>query len=400
MAERIDKELEEFRRVMEVPSTFEDGFRWSSLAGALFVALLMVPGAIYMGLLAGSMQMGAAAQWVTVILFVEVARRAHSRLNKSEIFVLFFMSSAAMGMPFSGLLWNQFFVNSDAAAARGIAEHLPRWFAQPPTSESYSLRTFFHWDWVPVMGMVLFGSFFGQLSNLVLGYGLFRLASDVEKLPFPMAPIGAQGIMAVAEDVDAPSDKDSPDAEKKWRWRVFSIGGAMGLVFGAVYLLLPTLSGALGWGAIQILPIPFSDFTQQTGRYLPAVATGLAWDLGNVIFGMVMPFYGMVGSFVGLVVTFVANPILYKFGILHNWTFGDDTIKTLFNNNVDFYFSFQIGIAFAIAVVGIYQVAKGLRKIRRERRGMAEAAGVAPATQISCPAAPHSPTPQLVGGGT
>ena len=379
MAERIDKELEEFRRVMEVPSTFEDGFRWSSLAGALFVALLMVPGAIYMGLLAGSMQMGAAAQWVTVILFVEVARRAHSRLNKSEIFVLFFMSSAAMGMPFSGLLWNQFFVNSDAAAARGIAEHLPRWFAPPPTSESYSLRTFFHWDWVPVMGMVLFGSFFGQLSNLVLGYGLFRLASDVEKLPFPMAPIGAQGIMAVAEDVDAPSDKDSPDAEKKWRWRVFSIGGAMGLVFGAVYLLLPTLSGSLGWGAIQILPIPFSDFTQQTGRYLPAVATGLAWDLGNVIFGMVMPFYGMVGSFVGLVVTFVANPILYKFGILHNWTFGDDTIKTLFNNNVDFYFSFQIGIAFAIAVVGIYQVGKGLRKIRRRKRGMEDAAGVAPA---------------------
>ncbi|NQT20277.1 MAG: peptide transporter, partial [Planctomycetes bacterium] len=258
MAEHIDKELEEFRRVMEVPSTFEDGFRWSSLMGALFVALLMVPGAIYMGLLAGAMEMGAAAQWVTVILFVEVARRAHRRLNKSEIFVLFFMSSAAMGMPFSGMLWNQFFVNSDAAAARGIAEHLPRWFAPPPSSESYGLRTFLHWDWLPVIGMVLFGSFFGQISNMILGYGLFRLTSDIEKLPFPMAPIGAQGILAVAEDVDTPPERDSADAEKTWRWRVFSIGGAIGLVFGSVYLLLPTLTGALSWYSLQILPIPFS----------------------------------------------------------------------------------------------------------------------------------------------
>ena len=121
MAERIDKELEEFRRVMEVPSTFEEGFRWSSLLGALFVALLMVPGAIYMGLLAGQGSIGAASQWVTVILFIEVARRAHRHLNKSEIFVLFFMAGAAMGMPFHGLLWNQFFINSDAAAANGIS---------------------------------------------------------------------------------------------------------------------------------------------------------------------------------------------------------------------------------------------------------------------------------------
>jgi hypothetical protein len=96
MARRLDRELEEFRRIMEVPSTFEEGFRWSSLVGAIFVALLMVPGAIYMGLLAG-VGIGGAAQWVTVILFIEVARRAHKHLNKSEIFVLFFMAGSMMG---------------------------------------------------------------------------------------------------------------------------------------------------------------------------------------------------------------------------------------------------------------------------------------------------------------
>ena len=41
MPERIDKELEEFRSIMEVPSTFEDGFNWMSLFGALFLFILI-----------------------------------------------------------------------------------------------------------------------------------------------------------------------------------------------------------------------------------------------------------------------------------------------------------------------------------------------------------------------
>jgi len=375
---KVDKELEEFRNVMEVPSTFEEGFRWSSLVGALFVALLMVPGAIYMGLLAGVGEIGAASQWVTVILFIEVAKRAHRNLNKSEIFVLFFMASAAMGTPFSGLLWNQFFINSDAAAATGIAEQLPRWYAPPMNSESYAARSFFHVDWLPVIGMVIFGTFFGELSNLILGYGLFRVASDFERLPFPMAPIGAQGIMAMAEDMD---EKASKGGEMSWRWRVFAIGGALGLAFGFIYLLLPTLSGAITGTTIQIFPIPFSDYTVKTGRFLPAVATGISWDFGNLITGMVMPFFGMVGSFVGLVVTLIANPLLYKAGVLHNWKYGDDTIVTMFNNNVDFYFSLQIGIAVAIAVAGVVAVIRNVREARAKGKvdgGTAERAMLKP----------------------
>ncbi|MGI6356147.1 MAG: peptide transporter [Lentisphaerae bacterium] len=365
MEHRVDRELEEFRRIMEVPSTFEEGFRWSSLFGAIFVALLMVPGAIYMGLLAGT-GIGSAAQWVTVILFIEVARRAHRYLNRSEIFVLFFMAGSMMGAATTGgLLWQQFFAQSDAAAANGLADQLPRWWAAPLGSDSYAKRTFFHIDWLPAILMMIFGSFVGQLSNVVLGYGLFRIASDMERLPFPMAPIGAQGIMAMAEDIEA---KDAKTAEESWRWRVFAIGGALGLAFGSIYLFLPVISGALTGTAIQIFPIPFSDFTSKTGLYLKAVATGISWDFGNIITGMVMPFYGMVGSFIGLIITVVANPILYNHGILSNWKFGDDTVSTLFKNNIDFYFSLHIGIAVAIALAGIYQVVRSVLKSRRASR--------------------------------
>jgi hypothetical protein len=375
MPQRIDKELEEFRSLTEVPSSFEEGFNWSSLFGALFIALIMVPGAIYMGLLAGTHQIGQAATRVTVILFVEVAKRAHRYLNRSEIFVLFFMAGSIVAMPFHGLLWNQYFVRSDPAGAFGIAKDLPAWFAPPPESASYAKRTFFHWDWLPVIGLIIFGTFFSQLSNMVLGYGLFRLTSDVERLPFPMAPIGVQGVLALAEDAEV---QDAAAKEKAWRWRVFAIGGAMGLVFGAIYLGIPTLTGAMTGKPIQILPIPFSDFTPTTQHYLPAVATGIAWDLGNLLIGMVLPFFAMLGSFIGLVCTIVANPFLYRHGVLTSWAPGDNTMNTLFKNNVDFYFSFQIGIAVAIAIGGFATVARQVRA-RRAKRGEAPTRTIAPA---------------------
>jgi len=370
MAEKLDKEIQEFRDLMTVPSEFKDGFNITSLLGAVFLGLLMVPGAIYMGLLAGT-GIGPAAQWVTVILFIEVAKRAHRNLNRSEVFVLFFMAGAMMsGMGMNmhanvphGLLWQQFYVRSDAALAAGITDEVPHWWAPPVDSEVYGLRTFFHWDWLPAIGLALFVTFFGQLENTILSYGLFRLASDIEKLPFPMAPIGAQGIIALAQDNDA---KQNASDEDNWRWRVFSIGGALGLGFGTIYLLLPTLTGALTGTPIQIFPIPFSDFTSKTQDVLPAVATGFVWDLGILITGMVMPFFAMLGSFIGLIITFVLNPLLYEFDILSNWTRGDDTVTTIFKNNIDFYFSFQIGVAVAIAIAGIYKVVVSLKNRKAE----------------------------------
>ena len=369
---RFDKELEEFRNVMEVPSTFEDGFTWTSLAGAVFVALLMVPGAIYMGLLAGA-GIGGAAQWVTVILFIEVARRAHKHLKRPEIFVLFYMSGAAMGQPFGGLLWNQFFVQSQAVTGYGLTEHFAEiWWYAPTDPDILAQRNFFHPAWLPVLGMIVFHQLMGRFKGAVLSYGLFRIASDIERLPFPMAPIGVQGIMALAEQQDEESST-AKDAEPGWRWRVFSIGGVIGLAFGAVYLALPTISQAILGTPILLLPIPFVDWTGKTANILPAVATGLSLDLGNFIVGMVLPFFAMLGSFIGLIITMVANPLLYETGILHTWNPSvGDTIQTSFYNNIDFYFSFSIGVSIAVAIAGIWQVYRSLAERRKERQSLAD----------------------------
>ncbi|RYG64245.1 hypothetical protein EON80_19585, partial [bacterium] len=57
-----------------VEEEFYDGFSWKTVIGALFIGFIMMPGSIYLGLIAGQ-GMGPAAEWVTIILFMEIARR-------------------------------------------------------------------------------------------------------------------------------------------------------------------------------------------------------------------------------------------------------------------------------------------------------------------------------------
>ncbi|PTY06851.1 peptide transporter [Verrucomicrobia bacterium LW23] len=354
---------------MQVPSTFEEGFTWPAFFGALFVALLMVPGAMYMSLIAGA-GIGSAAQWVTVILFIEVARRANKTLKRAEIFTLFYLAGAALATPFSGILWNQFFAQSVSAQAHGITEHLPYWIA-PVDPAVLAQRSLFQWEWLPALGLIIFSTFMSRIDNMVLGYGLFRLTSDIERLPFPMAPLGAQGILALSEEQEEEKlarGDDETEKPRSWRWRVFSVGSFLGLAFGLIYLAVPTVTGALLGKPIVLLPIPWLDWTQSTSPYLPAVATGLSLDAGQLFVGMVLPFQAIIGSLIGLMATFIANPMLYQGGVLKSWTPGDNTVSTLFKNNLDFYFSFGIGLSLSIAVVGLIAVVRGFADLRNRRK--------------------------------
>ncbi|HNZ38359.1 MAG TPA: hypothetical protein PKN69_02405, partial [Candidatus Latescibacteria bacterium] len=54
---------------------YESGLTARTLIGALFVAIVMMPASIYLGLVVGT-GLGSAAEWVSIILFTELARRS------------------------------------------------------------------------------------------------------------------------------------------------------------------------------------------------------------------------------------------------------------------------------------------------------------------------------------
>jgi hypothetical protein len=350
-----DAELKQFRELMPPPDKWEDGFGVKAMIGGLFVGMIMTPASMYMDLVVGGGSMGSAAQWVTVILFIEVARRAFTVLKRPEIYVLYYMAGATL-VSGSGLLWNQFLVQSEQMRAFGIADKIPAWVA-PQSLDVLGERSLFHSAWLAPIGLMALAQLLQRADHFGLGYVMYRLTSDVEKLPFPMAPVNAQGITALA---------DASSGAESWRWRVFSFGAMLGMGFAVVYLALPAVSGALLGESMSIFPLPFKDLTDNTEDFLPAVPMILSFNLGFVLAGMVLPYWAMVGSFIGMVICIVANPILYKAGVLKNWSTGIGAIRTIQANTLDFYFSFGLGLTAAIAVIGFYHVISGFLKSKKE----------------------------------
>ena len=349
---------------------YVDGFSWKTVIGALFIGFIMMPGSIYLGLIAGQ-GMGPAAEWVTIILFMEVARRSYQTLKKQEIYLLYYIGAALTtqvagiaiaGGPFASLIWSSYVVNTPIAHALGITQGLVNapWAAVTGDSPGLLNRTFFSADWLPAIGLLMFNQLFGRMTSWGLGYALFRITSDVERLPFPLAPIAAEGATALAE---------SSSQKEGWRWRIFSIGAMIGVGWGSLYILLPAVTGLIFAQPITLVSVPFIDYTPNTQKILPAALTGLGTDLGQILIGFLLPFPVVVGTFIASIGAFViGNPLLYKAGILTHWVSGTDMLQSQVVNMFDFWLSFGIGTSVVVAVVGIGSVTIALLKARAQKQ--------------------------------
>ena len=351
-----DPELEVYRSVLETPTEFKNGFTWVTVAGAFFCGLLMMPGAIYLSLITGG---GLAAAWVTLIIFSEVSRRAMRAMSKQELVILLAVAGAmAGGGPIAQLVWRQYFVQSEAVRDVGLLGKFPSWFCPQPGSDAIVGRNLFHSAWLVPIFLVFFMHVIGRISSYTLGYFFFRVTSDVERLPFPFAGINAQGSMALAE---------SGEKKATWKWKMFSLGAMIGLAFATVQIGIPLVTGTLLTKPIQVIPLPWFDSTVLTESLLPATPTGIAIDLGLVIVGMVVPFWAVVGTGAAILLTLVMDPILYRTGVLARWQPGMDTVATTFNNSIDFWMSFTLGVTAAIALISLYQT---IRDIVRKTRDL------------------------------
>jgi len=367
-SETQDAELELYRDLIDYPESFEEGFNYTTVIGAFFVGFVMMPAAIYLSLVVG-ISLGPAAEWTTIILFTEVARRSFVTLTKQEIYVLYYVAGAlAVTGAFTGPVWNQYLIQSEAARGFGIADSIPHWVAPARNSGGIIERNLLHSDWwlkwPSALQIILLGQILARLNWFGAGYTLFRITSDIERLPFPFAPIHAQGCLALAE---------AGSKTETWRWRTFSIGAMIGLVFGSLYIGIPAITGAMLAQPLQLIPIPWIELTRNTEGLMPATPFGIATDLGNIIHGFVVPFWAQVGSLIMTCATFIVNPALYNQKILVQWRPGMETIQTQFANSVDFYMSLGIGVSFAVAFIGFVSVYRSVKEARRKRREDPEA---------------------------
>src|SRR5205085_4198167 len=147
---------------------YEEGWTPRAVVGMLFVAFIMLPGALYLGLVSGT-ELGGASEWVTIVLFAEVARRSFMPLKRQEIYVLFYVASALTnlngtiglsGGPFGDMICNGYLHQAPQSTGTQIMLHgrlttiskaIPAWVVPPEDSIVWVQRTFFNKAWlVPI----------------------------------------------------------------------------------------------------------------------------------------------------------------------------------------------------------------------------------------------------------
>ncbi|MEE2658946.1 MAG: hypothetical protein VX733_10605 [Candidatus Latescibacterota bacterium] len=358
------EEINEYRDLLQAPNEFEHGFTKKTVIGVLFIAFIMTPGQLYLSLTTG-LGIGDAAQWVTVILFLEIAKRSFTTLRRQEIFLLTYAASQliarAQSQTFQELIFRQYFVASQEAQQFGLTEKLANlkfmgrgWYTPPLDSPALIERTFFHPDWVLPIALLVVGIVVSKITWFTSGYVLFRLVSDRERLPFPTAPQQALGAMALAEE--------SGSEEQTWKWPCFTIGGAIGLVFGLIYVAVPALTETFSGTRVVILPNPFADLTPILGRFLGGTPIAIPFTLSPIFVGLLAPFWGIMGGFAGVLSFITISPILHHFGMMPRWVPGMGAVQTQITAGVDFWSPFAMGVTLSLALISIIQVVRAGRE--------------------------------------
>jgi hypothetical protein len=255
------------------------GFTWRSALALLITSLVFTPISIYMQLVAGVASIPAVAI-VMAILFSEITRITGNPLSKQELMIIYQMSALATGATTCYLYQVQksYFMTSPLAWSFKIngvplPQLIPSWWAPPPTSQAYVLRTFIHPDWLlPLLIVNVQSGLFYYLVELSLAMMVSYLYVEVEKLPFPLAAIDASIVTTLAE-------------REPTSMRLFTLSIFPGLVWGAILYLIPSLTGVI------LVPLPWLDLTPWTAKWVPGALLGLATDLSPYVSGLFVPFH-------------------------------------------------------------------------------------------------------------
>ena len=279
-----------------------EGLTWRSFSAILLSAIVFLPIQIYM-----SLATPVRVSWAPVILllFTELAYFFHSPLTRQEGFIIYFVSSVAMGgsvlvenmIPFLNFPYRVYMVQSPYFKALGFDKQVPWWFVPPLDSPAIIHRTLMHPDWAFYIFLMILGFIIYLGMIIPMTFILAQLYIEIEKLPFPIGKVQAETIISLTER--------DPD-----RFEKFTITAVIGAIYSFVLYGSPiitltifgkafSLTGSLIWS--------FLDFTPFLQVFIPGAILGISLDLLNVATAWIIPSYLIIAALITSLLVFVVG---------------------------------------------------------------------------------------------
>ncbi|RLE65713.1 MAG: hypothetical protein DRJ38_03305 [Thermoprotei archaeon] len=330
----------------------------------MFSLLAFTPAVIWHYLATGStFRIG----WVTFFLFAEILAFFGMPPTSAEGVVLVTISGQLkmLFLIFTTFIYREYYLHSPVAKMFNTVPHIPDWWvAKSP--EVWMTRTFLHPDWLIPLSIGIGFNLLTLLSDIMMGLLTRELYIEVEKLPFPMQHVTADGIIALTE-------------RPKERMRILTLGINLGVIYSAILYGIPIITELFGFEALSVAPIPWWDLSENIHNFLPGAAMGIATSLLVFMTGMVISFNVVVGIFASsLAIHVIGNHLLVKYGwtqFSKEWYHGMKIRTSLSRSWMYAWMGPFIGASLAASIMPIIHhrrylstAIKSLTKVRKDAR--------------------------------
>jgi len=321
----------------------QSGLSRRSYLALLYAIFVFTPAMMYLSLMAGVG--GFAVNWFTLVLIVELMRMAGKYLTKQEAFIIYVLSGAEV-IPLS-VVFAEYYRNSPIVElfnlpnGEPLKATIPDWWAPPPGTGVWEARTLLHPLWTLPIAIRVLSIFAGALGTVALAIMSREIYVEVEDLPFPMQHVQEQTIVTLTE-------------RKPERMRTLFACTAFGLFYGLILYAVPILTRVSLGREVQLLPIPWADFTFFIERFLPGASIGVATDLSNISVAFILPPVVLLSMVIGSFARFfVGNWLTVAYGLspIPWWTPGMNIAYILQRSQLYFWVCPIIGISIAAGIM-------------------------------------------------
>jgi len=311
----------------------KSGLTKRSFLALIYAALVMQPAVIWMSL---SAPVSLNVTYVTLLLFITIAKLYGQTLTRQEGFIIFSMAGVAASTgPWISMIYQLWFRGSPIAAQYGLANLIPDWVAPPPSSVYAQARSFLTPVWILPLSRWAAAFILQNVASLSTAFIAYDLYVVKEKLPFPMAEISVAGAKTMVE-------------QPKYQTKIFTVTSIIGMAAALIVHASSILTG------VRAIPYPWADFTLAVEKFLPGGALGIGTDILFLTVGFVLPAKVPISMLIGSIAVFlIGNPIMVKLGIFEEWIPGMDLTLIWQRSTLYVWQSPIIGFSAAAAIIPV-----------------------------------------------